>query len=423
LLDWIPNEAEYILDPAVGYGALVQPLSSFNGATVTCIDVDDDVIRHIRTVVEPQFPQGLRTLAADFLQLDFTAEGLLPDRGGFDCIVMNPPFNGRTWVSAPDIDSTWSRIGGRGLNVSLEAAFVLKALTLLKPGGRLLAVLPPSIISGAAARPVREHLLTLGAILAVHELPPFTFERIEARIYLLIFEKQRAASTVTLLNHDLSEPYSREISRDELGETVRLDYRFQEVRLQYEDLINRASSLQWHRLANHVSIERGKLSVPIGLASALHISDFSDGFWHSTRLAKNQYSEPCLGHTEIFMARVGRNAGTAVGMRVGPPTPTTDCVLKIAPHESEHAIAILFALRCVTASQPYIPLLQRSSGGAKYISAADLREVMYPAGLSAAFPEEFEAYTEQLLKRDFAAMSECEHKVLKLLEYTADEGR
>jgi tRNA1(Val) A37 N6-methylase TrmN6 len=411
LLRWLPADARSLLDPAVGRGALIAPLLCHDRALscdITCVDTDPAIITDLNAKFKHQFPRKFRPVSGDFLQLDFDREGLLPHASGFDCIIMNPPWDGRRWVDGTQADPAWSRSGYRGRNVSIEAAFILKAITLLRPGGTLLAILPPSVISGSAARPVREHLLESGRIRRVHELSPFTFRGIEARIYLLVFEKSQTAESVTLLNHRLINPDILKVSQ--LEPSLRLDYGYYASEHRFAEF-RAANAWGWTPLSEQVVITRGIVSVPKGTSHAVHISDYEDGFWHSQRL---EQISPCgivAGPDDILMARVGRTAFTAVGLLDGPPAAITDCVFRLQPHEPRDSARLLFALRCMNALRIHIPLLQRNSGGAHYVSSGDLATSLLPTRMADAFPNEFSRYLDAVDRRDFAEMDRCESSV------------
>jgi 2-polyprenyl-3-methyl-5-hydroxy-6-metoxy-1,4-benzoquinol methylase len=98
-----------ILEPSAGAGAIAQPLTAA-GCAVYCVELAQGLAERLRAA-------GLAVQQADFLALtlhDFSmAEGV----GGFDRVLMNPPFE-------------------RGADVQ----HVRHALTFLRPGGLLVAI-------------------------------------------------------------------------------------------------------------------------------------------------------------------------------------------------------------------------------------------------------------------------------------------
>ncbi len=108
----------------------------------------------------------------------------------FDCIVMNPPFAARqpAWKSLREIKELFAFEGLPQVG-PIEAGFVLGAIALLRPRGRLLAILPASLVSSPRLAWVRELMAETGTIRHVHELARFTFPEIESRIYIVVYEK------------------------------------------------------------------------------------------------------------------------------------------------------------------------------------------------------------------------------------------
>lgn len=115
-----------VLEPSAGAGALA--LEAFRrGAKVHCIELDLKLATDLRVA-------GYCTVQqADFLGLQV--------RETWDRVVMNPPF-----------------AEGR------DVAHVLHAVRFVKPGGRLVAIMPAGILSGARRDQVRVRDLAAGQI-------------------------------------------------------------------------------------------------------------------------------------------------------------------------------------------------------------------------------------------------------------------
>lgn len=402
LVRWTPERCRSVLDPAVGMGALVDPLvrrAANAGIHLTCVDVDADAVEHVRTRFAACPGLQLDALAADFLGLDETIAATQGD-GGFDCVIMNPPFDGRRWICAKTIDPSWEGRSSRGTRLPIEAAFVLKALRLLREGGRILAIVPPSVVLGAACQPLRELLLRSGRFVCVHELPPFTFERIEARIYLLVWEKGSPATTLSLLNHDLAEPEELQVAEAALDETSRLDHSFYLTRLRFDEILTK-TELLWSRLGDLVEISRGTVSTPFPTATAVHLPDF-DGVasWRSAPNPPTHDNPRIADGGDILLSRVGRSALRAIGRLDGRPSAISDCVLRLRPIEPDQQIAILLGLRVLFAEGDLLSLVQRRSGGARFVRVEDVRQIYVPMGLPLAFPREFSHYRAALRRSD-----------------------
>lgn len=105
-----------ILEPSAGEGAFVAPLLNA-GHSVTAIEIDPHRAAHMRAMKNGQ----LTLLERNFLSM--------PARPEFDAVVMNPPFAHTHYID-----------------------HVLHAAEFLKPGGRLIAILPVTADIGQSRR-------------------------------------------------------------------------------------------------------------------------------------------------------------------------------------------------------------------------------------------------------------------------------
>src|SRR5688500_15644436 len=111
-----------------------------SGVRVYCIDVDGAALRDCR-----QHVPDLARCKAHFIHTDFLQWKCADS--SFDCIVMNPPFAAR---KRSEVKVEIGRPGRAEMclrSAPIELAFVLKSIRLLKPGGKLLAILPSSAVS------------------------------------------------------------------------------------------------------------------------------------------------------------------------------------------------------------------------------------------------------------------------------------
>ena len=272
LVKHAPSSPRSILDPCVGSGALIEPLVSqaaSQKARVICFDIDGRAVESTRCRFRPRLGTLLHVEQADFLSPRTTA--LIRQRWStVDCVLMNPPFAARTssWrsVSVPSHDG-----GTRQKKFApFEGVFLLNAVSLLADRGRLLAVLPASIISGMRCAWIRHELGLLGSIIRVHELPRRTFPNVESRIYLLVYVRERICSKTVLCNHELSEPHRMVINTGQLGPACRLDYNYHEAREWFEELRTATPKLQWRLLSEVADITRGNATsnIPKGTSNS-----------------------------------------------------------------------------------------------------------------------------------------------------------
>lgn len=97
-----------VLEPSAGEGALVLEAIKLGGK-VTAIEVDKRRAETLSTIAEVNVIEG------DFLSVDLAMQ--------YDRVLMNPPFAGRA-----------------------DIHHVTHAMSMLKPGGRLVAIMPASVL-------------------------------------------------------------------------------------------------------------------------------------------------------------------------------------------------------------------------------------------------------------------------------------
>lgn len=109
----------------------------------------------------------------------------------FDCVLSNPPFGQR---ASPDVASGVARGRfGRDAPREHEALFLLRAVDLLEPGGRVAIVLPVQLLWGKKYRSLQQWLLGACHVRAVVRLPKETFLPFGSAIkcVILLAEKKK----------------------------------------------------------------------------------------------------------------------------------------------------------------------------------------------------------------------------------------
>ncbi len=387
-----PHTIRALLDPAVGAGNLIAPLVSRvtrQDAKVYCVDSDIGAITSFSGSYRGSLPSRTKFIHSDFLSWSAGRPG-----PKFDCIVMNPPFAAtkgelRRLERPGDYRSTGTTIR----YMPLEAAFVCRAIDLLEDRGRLLAILPCSVVMSERLQWLRDELLSQGAIRFVHELPPRSFPRVESRMYLLVFDKGCRQRQISFLNHDLHKPerLKLRLARSPLS---RLDFGYVNAGARIERL-RQFEWLGWKSLGDVAGVTRGDINSPDGPQCAVHSTDFRNGFWraserHDASVVADDGRRVQRG--DILMVRVGRNAYRSFGRGIGiHGMACSDCVVIVRPRNVRLGTKLLFALRVILAQEWARPLLERGTG-ASYISHRSLLELPIPMDVCSHYPRHFEAF-------------------------------
>ena len=281
----------------------------------------------------------------------------------------------------------------RSRYMPLEAAFMCRAIDLLKPDGRLLAVVPCSIVMSENLQWLRKEMFAQGSILFVHELPPRTFSSVESRMYLLVFVKGRRQRRISLLNHDLRKPERLDVRLTEEAMT-RLDFGFVNSGRIVERLLG-IDWLNWTSLSHVAKVIRGDIYSPLGPRCAVHSTDFRAGYWrrserHDPLMMRNEDRRLVPG--DILISRVGRNAYRSCGLGIQlDGMSCSDCVLIVRPNSGTQNLEVLFALKIMLSQEWVKPLLMRGTG-ASYISHRSLLDLPIPLGARSRYPGIFQAF-------------------------------
>jgi tRNA1(Val) A37 N6-methylase TrmN6 len=384
-----PRTIRALLDPAVGTGNLIGPLCTRlkNQSTkVYCIDSDIVAVNSLSNGRHDLLPSRAKLIHSDFLEWS-TSRKLK-----FDCILMNPPFSA-TKANLHQLERPVGDCGTRTRSMPIEAAFLCRAIDLLEQHGRLLAIVPCSIVMSESMQWLRDEVLARGAIRFVHELPPRSFRGVESRMYLLVFVKGARQRQISLLNHDLLEPDHLKL-RLAKRPVSRLDFGYVNASLLIDDL-RKVKGLSWMPLGDVATVTRGDINSPKGPTCAVHSTDFRNGFWRASKRHDKSIVE-CddrrLRRGDILMSRVGRNAHRSCGRGIGiKGMACSDCIIIVRPNRVRMGTRILFALRIVL-SQPWAkPLVERGTG-ASYISHRSLLELPVPMGACERYPRLFKKF-------------------------------
>lgn len=406
----VPKVCSRVLDPSVGNGALLIPLvNSLPGLQhVVAFDLD----KTVRSGLLTEFSKDTR-LHFSFFPVDFLTEASLHQGEKFDCVVMNPPFAARQSELRRFI------VGSTEQKGSIEAAFVVKAIRHLRDGGRLLAVLPASLISGNRSLWLRRHLLDTGKILRVHELPHSTFKNVDARVCLLTFEKgaQDKRATV-LMNSDLRHAKSFAIRSPSAANDLRLDYGFVVANSRANALRDRNPDWAWRQLHEICDVRRGTVSMHQMPRCVLHRRETRSSWSTECRCGSRHTLGVIARPGDVLVARVGRGCGSSFGLYVGKQNiPVSDCVLVLRLREEldMSSCILLLACRLMVSLPTGYRLLERGTG-AVFIASSDLKDLYIPTALLAKEPFICTRYERAAKTSDVFEMAQLESLLRNRLE-------
>ena len=375
LLRHAPKNMSRLLEPAVGRGALLRPILNRlerDKTNVTCVDTDSEALQ--------EMGQNLRVrgISSECVNEDFLTWSTKQQPQSFDCVLMNPPFagsrtNGR-YIDLSKLDIHAERVT---LRIPLEAAFVYCAHRLLSTYGRLLTVLPCSVIMAQCLQPLRSFLLRTGSIEYVYEFPPRTFKTVDSRIFLLVFKKGASRRRITLVNPQSNGTQRLYLS---LKENVpsRLDFNFHSSQKQLQILM-RSTTFNWTPIGETAMIFRGTVpSVPRPIG-VLHSTDFRQGQWKPPSrqsTLRTGRGKICLG--DLLIRRVGRNNHLTLGdSRLVVGRLATDCLFVIRPQSNIDPIKLYFAFKLLFGLGWSPKLLERGTG-AHYFCKSSLEKLFVP---------------------------------------------
>jgi hypothetical protein len=268
---------------------------------------------------------------------------------------------------------------------------------MLEDGGRLLAVLPSSIIMAMRLRWLRQRIFEFGAVRLVHELPPRSFPRVESRMYLFVFDKAKRQRKVQLMNHDLIEPEILKVEIQSTSIRERLDFGFHSAKRRLETMKS-YSRLGWFKLGELAEIFRGTVPTPVFNNTIVHTTDYDGSGW--TKKCKASRTNKIAGRitlnkTDLLLKRVGRDSYRSIGTakRVSGRI-CSDCVLVIRPADTKEHQRLLFALKILLSFKWSKPLIERGTG-ASYISVESLKDLVVPFNAYKVYPGCFSKFLEE----------------------------
>ncbi|MFT5680320.1 MAG: type I restriction enzyme M protein [Myxococcota bacterium] len=181
-----PRPGQRVLDPACGSGAfLLAARRQCPDAEIRGQDFDPRAVRVARTLVAASGGDPAWITRGDSLRSP-------PESA--DLILTNPPFAGE--IQDADLLADFE-VAGLFRRVERDVLFVEQCVRLLKPGGRLVAVLPHNKVGALAFAPLRRWLMQRVKLVGVVGLPRETFlPHTSQKTAILVGVKRPAPVTV-----------------------------------------------------------------------------------------------------------------------------------------------------------------------------------------------------------------------------------
>ncbi|WP_370012821.1 N-6 DNA methylase [Nocardiopsis sp. LDBS0036] len=162
-----------VADPACGRGGLL--LAAARGGQRALLGQDRDAASVWLAALRLAFAGALTGEAdlrvSDALRLPAFAPDAPDGADGADAVVCAPPFGERNWgVEELAEDPRWTY--GVPPRLESDLAWVQHCLSLVRPGGSAVVLMPPGAAQRPSGRRIRRSLLRAGAFRAVVSLPP-----------------------------------------------------------------------------------------------------------------------------------------------------------------------------------------------------------------------------------------------------------
>jgi type I restriction-modification system DNA methylase subunit len=157
MADWVTSRgAESVLDPAFGTGILTNACMKCSGSrSYTVFEKDNFIISYIPEEIK----KNVQLFNSDFLKYDFHTK--------FDGIIMNPPYIRHREIEGYDKERSIISIKSNCIipkSANLYIYFAVKALTLLREGGRSAFLIPGEWMSANFSANFKQYIIRSGAL-------------------------------------------------------------------------------------------------------------------------------------------------------------------------------------------------------------------------------------------------------------------
>ena len=358
----IPKSARQVLEPAFGDGALLGGVD-LEKCEVTCVDIDIDKVKNAQKVF---WNKEIKFVHSDFVQVKLQRES-------FDLVICNPPFDGRKLTEYNEE------------KLPVEAVFLQKSIDVCKPKGRLIFVLPSSVVQGTRLSLFRRNLLSHLSLAYCYKLDRFCFKGIEGSFSVLVFDKLKRQNRKTNFISSSGERFSCKVGAHLDSYSFDADENL--AAKEFRDFIG-LQALSFKRFNEIACLYRGKVTRDYGSSAFFHTSDAKENFTRKlTKFHKNITTEKdVIFPGEIYIKRVSRGISDSISVYGQVPKKFTDCILKITPTAKLNIPQVMFALM-VTLQREEVKQLIEKGSGAKYLDSKTFSTLAVPTKLHIFFPK------------------------------------
>lgn len=139
----------------------------------------------------------------------------------FDVLLTNPPFAGELKDQGLLRQYFFGKKGGKLVNsIERHILFIERALSMIKPGGRMAIVLPQGVLNNTNMQNIREWLLDKARLLAVVGLHVNTFKPHTGTKTSVLFLQKWGTDEILLKNYSVFMAVSQKSGKDNSGEYV-----------------------------------------------------------------------------------------------------------------------------------------------------------------------------------------------------------
>ncbi|WP_435108602.1 N-6 DNA methylase [Nocardiopsis synnemataformans] len=215
-----------VADPACGRGGLL--LAAARGGRRALLGQDRDAasvwLAALRLAFAGALTEGTDLRVADALRLPAFAPTTPDGADGADAVVCAPPFGERNWGNEELAeDPRWTH--GVPPRLESDLAWVQHCLSLIRPGGSAVVLMPPGAAQRPSGRRIRRSLLRAGAFRAVLSLPPGFAAHYAVPLQLWVLrrpERDAVPAPVLLVDTAPHEPGQTSAQGEVLGRIDRL---------------------------------------------------------------------------------------------------------------------------------------------------------------------------------------------------------